>query len=301
MELRHLRYFVTVVDEGSFTEAAKKLHVAQSGVSAQIRNLEREMGGEDLLDRTGSLVRPTAVGEVVLPYARAALAAVSNARLAVDEMKDLVRGRLIIGSLGSSRRVNIARLIAGFHRAHPAVDITLAEADSASLEGQLLVGTMDAAIVSPGPRKRAGLGYHVIVDDVIAAAVHIDDPSAAAANIGYEALRDRDIVALQRGAGTRARFEAACKEAGFTPRIRFEASDPTAVAELAVHGLGVAILPASFASGVNGLRSLTISSPALRAQLALAWRADAPASPATHAFLAYARAEYDQVRTFELS
>ena len=159
-----------------------------------------------------------------------------------------------------------------------------------SLEERLLAGGMDAAIVSPGPDRQTGLDYHVVVDDVIAAAVHIDDSSVGLANIDIDALRDRDIVTLQPGSGTRARFEAACKEAGFAPLIRFEASDPVAVAELAVYGLGVAILPASFATSVDALRSLTIGQPPLRAQVALAWRADAPGSPATRALLAYVRA-----------
>jgi len=61
MELRQLEYLVAVAEEASFTRAAARLHVAQPGVSAQIRRLEREFG-EELLDRTGRVVRPTAAG-----------------------------------------------------------------------------------------------------------------------------------------------------------------------------------------------------------------------------------------------
>ncbi|EFG79753.1 LysR substrate binding domain protein [Mycobacterium parascrofulaceum ATCC BAA-614] len=297
-DLRHLEYFVSVVDEGSFTKAAMKAYVAQSGVSAQIRRLERELGGGDLLDRTGTTVRPTAVGEAVLPYARAALAAVREAQLVIDEMVGLVRGRLVIGSIGS-RRVNIAELLAGFHRTYPAVDITLTEADSLSLEERLLTGSMDAAIVSRGRDRPSGLAYQDLVDDEIAGAVCADDSLVGLANIDIDALRDRDIVTLQPGAGTRSRFEAACKKAGFTPRIRFEVSDPAVVAELAAHGLGLAILPASFATSVDALHCFTIGEPPLRAQVALAWR-DAPGSPASRALLAYARSVYDQTLIFSL-
>jgi DNA-binding transcriptional LysR family regulator len=77
MELRQLAYFVAVADEGNFTRAAATVHVAQPGVSAQIRHLERELG-QDLLDRTGRSVRVTEAGAAVLPYARAALAAVAG-------------------------------------------------------------------------------------------------------------------------------------------------------------------------------------------------------------------------------
>src|SRR6266536_1762639 len=96
MELRQLEYFVTVAEEASFTKAAAKVHVAQPGVSAQVRRLERELG-QDLLDRSGRTVRLTEVGAAVLPYARAALGAVAGARLAVDELTGLVRGHVAVG------------------------------------------------------------------------------------------------------------------------------------------------------------------------------------------------------------
>jgi DNA-binding transcriptional LysR family regulator len=88
MELHRLEYFVAVAEEGSFTRAAARVHVAQSGVSAQVRRLEAELG-QPLLDRSGRTVRLTEVGAVVLPYARAALEAVAGARHAVDELTRL--------------------------------------------------------------------------------------------------------------------------------------------------------------------------------------------------------------------
>src|ERR1700722_19343700 len=96
MELRHLRYFVTVVEEASFTRAATRLHVAQPGISAQIRQLERELG-EELFDRSGRPLRLTQAGEAVLPYARDALAAADGVRRMVDEMSGLLRGRVALG------------------------------------------------------------------------------------------------------------------------------------------------------------------------------------------------------------
>ena len=68
MELRHLEYLIAVVEEGSFTKAAARMHVAQPGVSAQIRQLERELG-QELLDRSGGTVTPTQAGAAVLSHA----------------------------------------------------------------------------------------------------------------------------------------------------------------------------------------------------------------------------------------
>ncbi|MGZ3585118.1 MAG: LysR family transcriptional regulator, partial [Ktedonobacterales bacterium] len=110
MELRQLEYFVAVAEEASFTKAAARVHAAQPGVSAQIRQLERELG-QDLFDRTGRTVRLTAVGAAVLPYARAALEAVAAARLAVDELTGLLRGRVAVGMLTACSIVSLFDLL----------------------------------------------------------------------------------------------------------------------------------------------------------------------------------------------
>src|SRR4051812_7692515 len=96
MEIHQLRYFVAVVDEGSFTRAAERVFVSQSGVSAQVRQLERELG-QPLLDRSDRRVRTTDAGEAILPFARSALAAVDGIREAADDVAGLVRGSVRVG------------------------------------------------------------------------------------------------------------------------------------------------------------------------------------------------------------
>src|SRR5471030_962937 len=96
MELRQLEYFIAVAEEANFTRAAERVHISQSGVSAQIRQLERELGC-DLFDRSGRSVQLTEVGAAVLPHACAALDAVECARLAVDQLAGFVRGQVRVG------------------------------------------------------------------------------------------------------------------------------------------------------------------------------------------------------------
>src|SRR5664279_2469923 len=122
MELRQLEYFVAVADEASFTRAAARLHVAQPGVSAQVRQLERELG-QDLFDRSGRAVRLTEAGTAVLLYARAALGSAAGARLAVDELTGLVRGHVAVGMVVACSSYDLANLLADFHHAYPAVEI----------------------------------------------------------------------------------------------------------------------------------------------------------------------------------
>src|SRR3712207_9110346 len=98
MELRQLEYFVAVAEEANFTRAAERVHISQSGISAQVRALESTLGA-DLFDRSGRSARLTTAGAAALPHARQALAAATALRQAVDEVNGLVRGRLTAGMI----------------------------------------------------------------------------------------------------------------------------------------------------------------------------------------------------------
>lgn len=288
MELRQFEYFVAVAEERNFTRAARRTHVAQPGVSAQIRRLERELG-QRLFDRSGRVVRLTEAGEAVLPHARAALAAVAGARLAVDELTGLLRGHVAVGTV-TSHDVDLPALLAGFHRDHPAVEITLTEADSDRLLADLRTGRLDTAIVSVGATPPPGTESLVLADQPIVAAVAPHHELADRRTVPLETLAGHELICLPRGTGLRARLDEACAAAGLTPRIAFEASDPEVLARLAEHGLGAAILPGSFADARSRrLRKVTIDRPALRGRLVLAWRTGGPAAPAGRALVERAR------------
>ncbi|ALG11235.1 LysR family transcriptional regulator [Kibdelosporangium phytohabitans] len=283
MELRQLAYFVAVVEEAGFTRAAERMHVAQPGVSAQIRQLEKEFGHQ-LLDRSGRAVRPTEMGTAVLPYAKAALKAVDDARLAVDELAGLVRGHVAIGMV-TSHPVDIPALLAAFHDDYPAVEITLAEANSGKLVDDLHGGRLDAAIIGVAT-DLPGLALHVLSDEALVAAVGHGDPRATATPMALTDLRDQPLICLPSGTGIRAILENACATAGFRPRVAFEAGTPQVLADLAARGLGLAILPESFVHNRPDLRPITLTGAELRGRLAWAWRANGPLSPAARAFTA---------------
>ncbi|MCE0762120.1 LysR family transcriptional regulator [Pseudonocardia kujensis] len=283
MELRHLQYLVAVVEEGTVTAAATRLHVAQPGVSAQLRQLERELG-EPLLTRTSRGVTPTAAGEAVLPYARAALAAVEGAHLAVDELKGLVRGRVAVGMAPSLAATDLPDLLAEFRRAHPAVEISLREGTSDALLAQLVAGELDLVWAGISGAPPAGVATRTITDQaVVAVGVEADE-------MGLDELLERPVMCMSPGTGPRGAFDAACAAAGVRPAIAFEAGDPLLLARLAARGLGVAVLPegAVRAAGLDvGAARLV---PEVRSRIELAWRADGPNGPAARALIAAARA-----------
>jgi DNA-binding transcriptional LysR family regulator len=285
MELRQLEYFVAVAEEASFTRAAERTHVAQPGVSAQVRRLEDELG-ERLLDRSGRTVRLTQAGAAVLPFARAALDAAAGARAAVDELRGLLRGRVAVGWVVASGAPGAADLLAAFHRDHPDVEIALGEAESADLLAGLRDGTLDLALVGLGAEDPPDLQLAVVLDEPLVAAVARDHPLATHRSVTLAALTRHTLVALRRGTGARTALEDACRRAGLQARVALEASDPRTVADLAARGLGVAVLPRSTA---GGLHALEITRPALRSRLALAWRGGDAGGPAARALIERAR------------
>ncbi len=157
MELRQLEYLVAVAEEANFTRAAERVHISQSGVSAQVRQLEQELGAT-LIDRSARTARLTEAGTAALPHARAALAAAGALRQAVDEVSGLVTGRLVVGMVTACTITGLFDALAGFHRAHPGVAVTLVEDNSAALLGRVRSGTADLALVGSGGQPAAGPG-----------------------------------------------------------------------------------------------------------------------------------------------
>jgi DNA-binding transcriptional LysR family regulator len=291
MELHQLEYFVAVAEEASFTRAASRVHVAQPGVSAQVRRLESELG-QRLLDRSGRTVRLTEAGAAVLPFARAALDAVTNARLAVDELAGLVRGQVTIGMVSGCALPVLAELLAGFRKQYPGVAISLTEDNSDRLAEMLGDGRLDLALIGTAGEPADGMHTAVLIDEELVAAIAPGHPLAGSKTIAIKALRDVPLVSLPRGTGVRAALDAACAAAGFAPRIVFEASALPMVVTMAAQGLGLAVVPESVADMPLAQAAPVIVpvTPETRSRLELAWPETPSANPAARVLIQQARA-----------
>jgi DNA-binding transcriptional LysR family regulator len=275
MELRQLEYFVAVAEEANFTRAAERVHISQSGISAQVRRLEQQLGAE-LIDRSARTATLTPAGSAALEHARAVIAAASAVQQAVDEVTGLLRGRLVIAMVTACTVRPLFDALSAFHAAHPGVELSLLEDGSDRLIERVRSGEADLALTGVAAMP-AGLEGFPVIRERLVAAVPADHPLARRKRVTLADIAAHPVICMPEGTGIRTVFDRGCAARGARPDIALQASAPSAVADLAARGLGVAILTASMVDG-HALRRLAITDLDEPALLAVVWRAtDAPA------------------------
>jgi DNA-binding transcriptional LysR family regulator len=283
MDLRQLEYLVAVAEEANFTRAAERVHISQSGVSAQIRQLERELGAE-LVDRSGRVATLTPAGAAALTHARAALASADAVRRAVDDVTGLVRGRLTVGMVTASRITPLFDALSRFHDDHPGVEVALAEDDSHRLIEDVGRGAIDVALVATAGDPPDVVESRVLRREGLVIGVPDGHALATRKRLRTADLQGHPVVCLPAGTGIRAAFDRACDAHDVELHIAFEASAPDTVADLAVRGLGAAILSESPASdNADRLRVVPIRDAPVPIVLSLVWSRGR--NPARDAFL----------------
>jgi DNA-binding transcriptional LysR family regulator len=294
MDLRQLEYFVAVAEEQNFTRAAERVHISQSGVSAQIRQLERELGAE-LFDRSARIATLTLAGGAALEHARAALAAAGAVSQAVGEVTDLIRGRLTVGMVIGCTVTPLFDALAAFHRAHPGVEISLLEDNSDRLVEGVRAGTIDLALIGTATATPDGLDALTIISERLVAAVPAGHPLTKQRRVILRDLGAYPIVCMPPGTGLRTVFDQACAARSLQPVIALQASAADAIADLATRGLAVAILSKSMAARYRDrLTALTIDDVETPALLALIWKSTH--SPAVRELLMHSRQAFTEPR-----
>lgn len=288
VDLHAMRHFVAVAEELHFGRAALRLGMAQPPLSQSIRRLEAGLGFR-LFERTRRRVELTPAGAVFLDEARRTLAQAEDAirlarRAAADELATLT---VTFASIALYRALPAALKA---HRARfPDVAIRLDErATDAQLEG-LRDGSVDLGFVTPPLRDVSELEVRAIGRDRLVAAVPAESPLAGAGGIRLGALADADFILFPHGQGPslHGRILAACRRAGFVPRVAQEARLMHTILSLVSAGMGVSLVP-------EGARTMRLAGVAfvpvhdlpddLAWELAIAWRARR-VRPALRAFI----------------
>jgi DNA-binding transcriptional LysR family regulator len=245
MELRQLEHFVAVAQECHFTRAAQRLHIAQSGLSASIRALEKELGATLFL-RSTRQVQLTAAGQALLVEALRALSASNAAKEAVAAVQGLLRGSLSIGSLQCLHAINLPSLLTGFLTEHPALEIRLRQGGSEDLVEQVRTGRLDVAFVARPTRDTENVLVNPLESEALVLACAPEHPAAAKDRAKLQDLMDEQFVDFPPNWGTRDLADRVLSAAGVERRVALEVTDVHSLLDLVACGLGVALVPTSF-------------------------------------------------------
>ena len=277
MELRHLRYFVAVAEEGHVTRAAERLGIQQPPLSQQIRALEAELDTL-LLRRKPRGVELTPAGRAFFDEATAILARVGDAVAATKRVARGEQGRIGIGFTSSaSFHPFVPRAIRAFRETHPLVALALEESGTTELAAGLRAAQIDVAFVRSPVGEAPDLTVRPLLEEPMVAALPSGHRLGNAPGPLPLATLAGEIFILYRrpvGPGLHDAIIAACDRAGFSPQIGQEAPRMLSTLSLVAAGLGVTLVPESMsrlqAEGV-AYRALDRSTP-LTAPLNLAYR-----------------------------
>ncbi len=275
--LAQLRALVAAVDHRSFTEAAASLAISQSAVSHAISALERAVGGRVV--HRDPPVRPTALGERVLPHARATLASVGT-------LEDAARGPQLTGvvrlaTVTTVYRAVLPRLLRRWDARLPDVDVQVFEGDDGEMSVWLEGGMVDAAVLVDPPAIPTGA--RLLATDDYRAVVRRDHPFARERSISLaELLEDPLIVS---GGGYEEQIRELHHLAGLTFESRRRVRELATLITMVEKGLGVSILP-SLGAGMLGPRLVMLPlTPRLERTLVMSGPQSRPWHPLVTALL----------------
>lgn len=245
LESRRLRVLLAVARSGSLAEAAKLLDYTPSAVSQQMRVLEREVGAP-LLERRGRGVALTEPGRALARHAERVIEALEVAQAEVDAIAGLRSGMLRLGWFTTAGAMLMPRAIARFAERLPEIELVLVEGDPEECAALLREGELDLALVYEFPlgAPLAGdLRVRPLLEDRLYLALPRGHRLAGRDEIALEELAEERWIQGVRHGATLETIPAACREAGFEPRIAFRTDDHTAVLGLVAAGVGVAMIP----------------------------------------------------------
>lgn len=244
VELRQLVYFDAIVRHGGFTRAANALHVAQPAISAQMQQLETELGVR-LLARTTRRVGLTPAGGQFLTHVHVVLGELDAARAKMSKHAEVATGRVRIGTTPVTGDLPLPQLLADFRRTFPGVRLELRSGLIADLLDRLADGELDL-VIGPDHGDDARFDTQPVAREGFRL---ITPPGYGREVTRLSDVVDQPFVCLPQGSGLWGILHRAAEKAGFTPLVAFETHTPSSVRELVSAGMGIALVASSAAGG----------------------------------------------------
>jgi len=239
VSIRQLQIFATVARHLSFARAAEELHLTPPAVSMQVRDLE-EAVGLPLFDRRGKRIALTTGGEYFLLHARRVLGSLKDAEDTIARLKGVRAGRVTIGMVGTAKYF-VPRILGGFLRDHPGVEVALAETNREGLIDLLRRNEVDFAVMGTPPRELETRSEPFAVHPlgIIAAPDH---PYAALAEVPPALLARERFLVREPGSGTRASMERYFQAQRIDPVVAMEMRSNESLKQAVIAGMGLAFI-----------------------------------------------------------
>ncbi len=255
MTFRQLEIFLAVARARSFTRAAQTIHLGQSTLSQHVHELEEELGVR-LFDRLGRAVTLTEAGRLLAEHAARVVTTLTGARRAIDELKGLARGSLVIGASTTPGIYVLPGVVAAFRRRYPGIDVSLRIANSRVIEERVRADAVDLGVV----------GGHVIhANERCVAAGLLDElvlivpPGhrwATRREVPRRALAGIPLLMREPGSATRQVTERALQQAGIAYTTAMELDHVEAIKQAVMAGLGLAFVSTHAVRGETATRRL---------------------------------------------
>jgi DNA-binding transcriptional LysR family regulator len=245
LDVKRMRVLREVATQSSFSAAAQKLGYTQSAVSQQIAALERE-AGVTLIERNPRGIRLTDAGEALVRHADKILARLADAEAELEAIAGLKGGRLRLASFPTAGATLMPRAIAEFSKRHPAVELSLTEAEPVDSLPRLKAGELDLVLVDDSPNLHSDdddVDFIHLLDDPLYLALRPDHPLASRRRIKLEDLAAEPWIQGTQVCSCSRQLMSAAENAGFEPRVVYESDDFGVVQGLVAAGVAVALVP----------------------------------------------------------
>jgi LysR family transcriptional regulator, low CO2-responsive transcriptional regulator len=239
-DVHHLRVFISVAENMSFTRAAERLFLTQSAVSHQIARLEREIGA-DLFVRLGKSISLTPAGQALLPHARKIFSSLDEAAAVVRRATHSDLGRLRIGASPAACQYIIPEALREFRESFPNYSLTIVPGDSPAIIELLLNESIDLGLVIK-PERQKKLQFHDLFRDELGFVVSPLHPWVKAGKVDRRELRDQRMVLYSRNSATFRLVDRYLTRMGAPLREWIELGETGAIKELVKLGLGISIM-----------------------------------------------------------
>ena len=290
MDVRGLEVFLSVAKHLNFTRAGEEVHLSQPSVSVRIRQLEHDLGSK-LFEHLGKKVALTEAGELLIPYATRVIAAMDDARHAIDELKGLERGSLRIGASTTPGMYLVPRTIAQFKQRYPKIDVHLAVKDTRQIEEGVIRNDFDFGFVGG---HLAGDEVDVLpwITDKIILIVPLGHRLAKKRTVTAQDLSTEKFIFREQGSATRAVVATHLRKLRVDAEGVMEIENPESVKKAVQNGLGIAFI-SGFAAATDlkakTLVAVKIRNVEIQRELKIVYRKDKHLSRAAHAFIEIAR------------